>query len=438
MLASLKQAAIPVTGGRPRLGLALCFVGLGLGELALVRLLSADPAIALGVAGLALALSFVIAAPSVLLVAVFPATFALGRIASGGFDASMCDLVTALALLAALPFVPWHDRALRRVLGALAFYLALLTVAVLANPSTRAAAELGHRAVLFGGAVLIGAVVAHRNHVTAALRAVIAAASVVSVAAVIDAISSGFEPAFAFGLNKNGAGPLLAICALLLFLVPERIALPRSLAGPLLLLILCGLLATQSRGAGLALVAAVAINTVRRSHGRRRRLSVLVLVGALVVLAVSVVTLRDEDSGPNAKFNGVNTRTDYYDFAIDEVWAAQPVAGAGLKWFRANGSDDSGPHNIAVAELSEAGVVGTVGLAVLVGTTLAVLWKRRSRLGQAAAVIFIFEILYAMTSIFWVAGVVTLPLLVVGLGVLDEHGKAPPPAPTRQRLMAGR
>lgn len=438
MLVSRKRVATTNTGRATRLMPRLGVAALLLAEVALVKVLPTQPAIAIAAGVLALTITFALAAPTALQVAAFPATFLLGRIAFGSFDMSVCDGFTALALVAAVPFVPWHNRALRRVLVALAFYLGLLAVSVLATPSTRAAAEWGHRAVLFGGTVVIGAVIADRHHVTAALRALIAAASVVAVAAIIDSLSSGLEPAYAFGLNKNAAGPMLAICAMLLFLIPEEFALPRSVAGPLLLLTLGGLLATQSRGAGLALVITLAINSVRRSQGRRRRFSALVLVATLAVLAVSVVTLRDEDSGPNAKFNGVNTRTDLYDFAMDEVWAAHPLTGGGLKWFEDGDATAAGPHNIAVAELSEAGIVGMAGLVVLVGGTLTVLWTRRSRLGQAGAMVFVFAVLFAMTGVFWVAGPFTLPMLVVGLAIGHDqaHASTPTPTPTGQRAIA--
>ena len=74
------------------------------------------------------------------------------RVGTGTADVSVADLFTVVAVLGALPSVPWHNRALRRGTTALACYAALLGVVVVATPSVRAAAELGHRMLLFGGA----------------------------------------------------------------------------------------------------------------------------------------------------------------------------------------------------------------------------------------------------------------------------------------------
>jgi uncharacterized membrane protein YhaH (DUF805 family) len=65
-------------------------------------------------------------------------------------------------------------------------------------------------------------------------------------------------------------------------------------------------------------------------------------------------------------------------------------------------------------------VVGFVGLLGLLATTAAVLWRRRDGLGRAALMVFLFEVAFALTGIFWLAGTLTMPMLVVGLAIGDD------------------
>jgi hypothetical protein len=107
-----------------------------------------------------LAVGIILTAPAILLAAVFATTFAYFRVGPASVNMSMGDAVTVLAVLAAVPFVPWRNRSLRRVLMGLAFYLVLVLISVLAHPTDKAIAEWFHRAVLCGGTVVIGAAAA--------------------------------------------------------------------------------------------------------------------------------------------------------------------------------------------------------------------------------------------------------------------------------------
>ena len=69
-------------------------------------------------------------------------------------------------------------------------------------------------------------------------------------------------------------------------------------------------------------------------------------------------------------------------------------------------------------------ISGLVGLVVLLVNTLRVLRPRRQPVGEAAFLIFVFICLFALTSVFWVAGTVTLPMLMIGLSVGDETSEA--------------
>jgi O-Antigen ligase len=380
--------------------------------IALATLVRTDAEMAVGIAALCAAAAFALLAPSLLFVAAFAGVYAYWRVGPATLNMSVCDAVTVLAIVAAIPFAPWNSVALRRVLSALFFYLGLVLITVAAHPSGRSLAEWFHRGVLVGGAVIIGAAVAHRGQIAMALRAFLAVGVVVAVAAVVEMLSSGLTSAYPLGMHKNAAGPLLGIAAIVLVAAPKKTGLSHGVVRYMRLLMLAGLFATQSRGAAIALVGVVAIYAMR--HGRRRlRAPMFLLALAVVLLAVSLATLESETI-ENPDYNAVVLRVESFDIAINDVWASNPLAGGGLRWFISSGNV---PHNLVIAELSEAGVLGLFGLIVLILTLFRALARRRDPIGEAAYLGLVFLILFGLTGIFWVAGTMTLPMLLVGLAV---------------------
>jgi hypothetical protein len=324
-----------------------------------------------------------------------------------------------------LPHVPWHNRTLRRVLAGLGFYLTLLLIVVLAHPTDRAKIEWVHRLVLYGGAVMIGAAIAHRHQIRNSLRALVYVATLVGLVAVLDTLTHGLQPAYPFGLHKNGAGPMLAMVAMLLIAAPWRVEIRPSVLRHMRIIIIAGVFATQSRGAGLALVAVICIYALRHKRARQRA-PIFFLLVATVLIAVSVVTLKDQQEN-NPKFNGVELRQNTIDAALNDAWAHNRITGAGLKYFAATFNTAGGAEQIFVAELSEAGLIGLLGLLVMTTNTWLVLQPRRDPLGEAAFLVFTLDLLYALTGIFWVAGTLTLPMLIVGLAVGEDPARPTQP-----------
>jgi hypothetical protein len=403
---------------------------LAVGAACLIVLLSmlvpSQPSVAIGAGILLLAAGLVLTAPSLLLAAVFATAFAYWRVGPASINMSMGDAVTLLALAAALPYVPWQSRTLRTILAGLAFYLALLAVSVLGTLTQAAAIEWLHRGVLFGGAILIGAAVAHRGYVAVALKAVVYAATIVAAVAIFDTVTQGLQPAYPLGMHKNAAGPLLAMVLVILIIAPWRTQIRPATVRHLRILIIAGLLATQSRGAALALVAVVAIYAMRHRSARQRA-PLFFLAATLLLIVLSVVTLQDQQQN-NPKFNGVTLRVNTIDDALNNVWANHPYIGGGLKYFKSAGTQAGGAEQIFVAELSEAGLIGLIALLGLLGNTLRVLRPRRDVIGETAFLVFLLMFLYSLTAIFWIAGTLTLPMLLVGLAASEEEAGARPSA----------
>jgi O-antigen ligase len=243
------------------------------------------------------------------------------------------------------------------------------------------------------------------------------AGAFVAVAAILDTITSGFQPAYPFGMHKNGAGPLMAMGIVVLIAAPWRLEIRPSWVRHLRILLVLGVFATQSRGAGLALVAVIAFYAMRHREARQRA-PVFFLVVSLALIVASAVTLQAEHDD-NPKFNGIDTREGTYDVALGDIWSNHPVTGGGMRWFDQPGAAAGVPHNLVIAELSENGIIGLLAVLVLIANTVLVLLPRRDPMGEAALLVLVLEVLFGLTGIFWVAGTFTLPFLIVGLAVGD-------------------
>jgi O-antigen ligase len=382
---------------------------------ALAALAPSDPSVALGLAAFFAATAFALLAPSLIFAATFAGVYAYWRAGPADVNLSVSDVLTVLAVIAAVPYAPWNSRALQRCLSALFFYLGLVLVTVGAHPSRPAVSEWLHRGVLVGGAIVVGAAIAHRGQIAMALRAFLAASAVVAVASIVDTLSKGLESAYPFGMHKNAAGPLLATAAVILIVAPTAPRLSPGLMRFVRLLVIAGLFATQSRGAGLALVGVIAIWAMR--HARRRLRAPLLFLCIAIALVVVAVTTLEEQSVENPRFNPVALREETFDYAINTVWGQSPLAGGGLRWFVIQENPLGVPHNLVIAELSETGVLGLVGLTVLAIALVLVLSRRRDPIGEVAYYSFVFILLFGLTGIFWVAGTLTLPMMLVGLAV---------------------
>ena len=328
------------------------------------------------------------------LIAVFPATFAYWRVGPASVDMSLADALTFVGMVAALPYVPWHSQKLRRLLVVTVAYCALLMLTVLAHPASRSLIEVFHRASIVIGAVLIGAAVARLDRVQLALRAFLGAAAVISTAAALDTVAHHLQPAYPFGIQKNAAGELIVMGLIVLLAAPQRVGLSRVGTGVLAAVLVVGLAASEARGPALALVAVFALQLLRQrrrgSAHRIVRLAPLLLVASVLLIGISVVTYSERDlNASTEQFNSLNSRLDTYHYAIENVWKPHLLDGSGLKWFFAPGSPVGAPHNLVIAELSEAGLIGLAGLIVLLVVFIQSMRRSSSDLGEAAFLVLI-------------------------------------------------
>jgi O-antigen ligase len=331
---------------------------------------------------------------------------------------------------------------LRSFLRLAAVYCLILALPVAVVPSGHAVAEWGHRVVLLGGSLMVGAAIAARGLIARSLRWFVLTAAVVSVAAVIDAATNGLgdfppDPAYPFGIHKNAAGFLVG-CALVLTIVwRSLLRLPTVQRQLCQVLFFVGLVACQSRAAAVMVVVLLVAYAIRGSGSSRSPIAFVGGVAAIVVTYFSVESLFGTNSD-DARFNSLNSRLDVYGSVL-EIWERHPLFGAGLRFW--NSPDYAGvgePHNLVVSALGESGVVGLLALLVLlVGAWRLTTAAPRMQRGIARFAIAA-KAMESLLGIYWVAGTLTFSWLLVGMCCFGVAGRTSARSPAERHPVLAR
>jgi polysaccharide biosynthesis protein PslJ len=346
----------------------------------------------------------------------------LGATSQGGVSYS--DVLLTGALLLAIPavFGTATIGRLRTALVGVAIYLACLVPSVILHPSTRAYFEWTHRLVLVGGAVIVGAWIAREGLTRLALRGLATVACVVSAAAIEFAISSGFDPASPFGLHKNFVGALFAAVIIVVAVAPQAIELSTRQQAFVLVVLATGLVASQSRGAMLSAVGGLLLAFMLDPRGHSRRTRALTVFIALGLGVFAFLSIHDQLNQTQAdRQNGSLGVRFNVEKVTREVWRTSPITGVGLKYYNTGdfGRFAVAANNDVDNELAESGVIGLVGFVALQSLTIGAAVRRRrdGKLVAAAAGVVLAHLLHGMVDIYWSAGVVTLPFLILGMAL---------------------
>lgn len=424
--------------GSSRVGLAVLVVAVAVAQFAVALVASRNPAGALQIVGALVLLASAIAFPRFILSIALLATLFARRVGPAEFDLSIADAVTVLGVIAGLRFVPWRDRRLRLVLSALAIYLGALAVTLVSNNALRSILEWGHRGLLFGGSILIGVAIVHSGVTRTALRLFVAGCAVIAVFATFDTLASGLQPAQMSFINKNHSGVVLAAAFLVLWAAAPLLAWRREVIVVLRVVTVVGLAATQSRAAALGLVVALAARPLLQGNrGRKRQVSIALLLACGALLVVTAVSINERDlSRPAAeqRSNAINARTDVLRTTFNDVFLDNRLVGAGLRYWTDPAAPFPTPHNWAVSELAETGVIGLAGLLVLLGATALALRRSIAYLAELAMLAFVLRVTQGFADIFWVAGPLTAALILVGLGLTNDPGTDDDPGRARDLI----
>jgi O-antigen ligase len=381
----------------------------------------------------ALLLALVLTRPVIVAVASCVCVFAAYRSGAGlpvgSNGLSYSDVALAMATVVAVPSLAngLHVKRLRVVAVGIAVYLIALLPTVLLDESHRGWLEWGHRLMLVGGGVAVGYWVASQGLARVTLRLIVLVASIVAVVAMYDAVRSGFAAAYPLGLNKNFAGAQLSLMLIVALTTRRTLQLRVGVEALLVVVIAGGLIATQSRGSMLA--AATALLAIAafspRIVGKRARaalaLMTIVLAGFVFFSIRSQLSLDEQDL--NNSSIGVRQQVEKRSH---EIWRTSPIHGVGLKYFNSGewGRLAQPPNIVVDNELAESGVVGLVGFIVLQGAAVTAGVRRRkdSHLALVGAACVLGALVHGMVDIYWIAGSVTLPFILLGMGLGAADG----------------
>jgi hypothetical protein len=258
-----------------------------------------------------------------------------------------------------------------------------------------------------------------------ALRLLLAATVMVSIAAIVTALATGLQPAYPWGLHKNFIGSLFATFLLLAVIHYPVFRLPAAGRLPLVLTLSAGLLAAQSRGAFLTLLAGLLVLAVRR-QGRHtlpvRAAAVLAVCGIAALIVASVqnqLQERVETGNPNDSL----AQREQVETATFDLWQENWLVGVGLKYFTtgAFGAADQAPNNVLNESMAETGIVGTAGFLILQGVAVLALARGSGPLATAGLACVVGRLLHGQVDIYWSAGTAALPWLIAGFGLGEER-----------------
>jgi hypothetical protein len=330
--------------------------------------------------------------------------------------------------------------AARVVLGSFAFFLATLAVTLAYNHSLRSDFEWFHRIALVAGAIFVGAWLVQAGLHRTALRALLVVTVLVSGAAVVESVSSGFAPAYPLWYHKNFVGSITATVLLVLLAAPGEFRLPDRwlrIAGASTA---AGLLASQSRGAMIAFAAGVLIWSFRRpvQPGRvyRRRAVLLLFAIALVLVAALSVRQQLYAQTHGTPINSLTQRSEVAK-ATRQLWMEHPYTGVGLRYFRTPAyAGYQAPNDVVNEALAEAGVLGLIGLAVFAIGSLVGLGRLQGDLATAALCVVAARFVHGLFDIYWTGGTTALPWIVAGMALASSTGRWETPHSSSTRAPA--
>jgi hypothetical protein len=370
--------------------------------------------------------------PVTLAVVAFAGVFAVQRLGGSSFapgstgGLSYSDALLAAAVVLAVPALIGTAQLprLRVALQGTAVYLALLLPSLIANSANRVYLEWTHRLVMLAGSLLVGAWIARERRAKEALRLLTLVACVVSADEIVNWARNGFTAATAFHLNKNFIGAILSGVVVLLVIASRYLAVRASVRIFAILLVACGLLVSHSRGsylaAALGLLVAFMMNP--RAHSPKVRAGASLVAAVLAIFAY--VSISDQFHQGKEQFNNSSAGTRYkVEKVAHQIWRSQPIVGVGLKYFNTQdyGPYAFAPNNVVDNELAESGLFGLGGFVVLQVMAVAAGWRRRAEPLVAVAVGMVLgQLLHGMVDIYWTAGTVSLPFLMLGLALGRE------------------
>lgn len=359
------------------------------------------------------------AAPLVVVAAAIPATLLVFRVFGGTYGSSLSasDFVLLLSTLAALPMLELREApVLRRLLGFVLVYEAALIPTIVYNPYRADTLEWFHEALLAGGSLIVGWVVARNGQARRVLGVLLFFAGLLAFAACVAAVRTHFQTvAFnQYSLDKNFIGTMLMFSTLVTFANPTWVGFSGRWRVPAQALFILGIFASHSRQAMVGTVVGVLMLSLR---GRRlTRRSKLIFASVIPLAAIAYATIASELASSN-QFNSVHQRITWFSQSL-QVWRTSPWLGVGLRWwYTARFGVSFQPPNAELEMLTSAGVIGLAAFFYLFGRTLVTLWRLPPAFGTFAFTMILVHFVQGQLDIFWVTATASIPFMLAGLAL---------------------
>jgi len=387
---------------------------------------------AIVIAAFVIAASLTASKPLAIALFAMPGLMISQRIGIGGAELSVSDAALAAAFGTALLLGQRpYSKPLRQLLWLNLLYQFATLFTVIVNPYLANTVEWFHAWLLVSGALIIGWALGAAGYARTALSVLVFTACVIAAVTVVEAVAGyaigDFGPAapsWPIPMHKNFVGTVFAFAAVVAFLNPDWVGWTRGWSRLAFVLLVAGVVVSQSRQALIGLMAAIMIAVIRRSTSRRSRILVLLLLIPAGWLIVSMVA---EQIQSQNEHNSVFQRLDWFR-EVYHYWRESPIFGHGLRYWREPGSLGYQPPQGELEVLASAGVVGLAAFIVMWIGILLVLWHVHPRFGTLAVAIVLTRIVQAQFDLFWVAAQVSIPFVIAGicLGAMAREERAGP------------
>ncbi len=374
-----------------------------------------DTVAGLAVAVVVLAFGIFVADPILVAVIVLPGSILIQRVGGASTNLSVADLLVFVAAFVCLFHVDWSKaRHLKKFMRGIVWYQAVLLLVVVVHPYRGDVIEWFHRFSYLAGSTLVGWVVAYHGRARQAFRIYLWGAAVLALLAIEHSITLHFLPAQWGVYQKNSVGAVMWVAAVVAQLNPPWVAINKVEARIIEVLCLLGLVASQSRQAGILLVIALGTAFLINSHVQGRIKAIIFVVVPAVALVYYSTTAMIAD---NPEYNSVAIRFGQIGAAI-HVWHESPIFGLGMRFYNLpQFIAVTPPPNSLVDNLASTGVVGSLAFFFLVIVTMRTMNGLPRIYGTLGLVILLGHYVDGLFDTFWIGGLTIPPMLIAGISI---------------------